>query len=75
MNLSWKQHLDKLQRKLISANYALSSGNYSVPLRIRKKIYKSFFESHLHFGSVIYGSCNPNLLTNITNLQKRAIRS
>ena len=74
-HLSWKQHLDKLQRKLISANYALSSCKYSVPLRICKIIYKSLFESHLNFGSIIYGSCNPNLLTNITNLQKRAIRS
>ena len=74
-NLTWKYHLDKLQRKLISANYALSTCKYSVPLRIRKMIYTSLFESHLHFGSVIYGSCEPKLLTNIENIQKRAVRN
>ena len=69
-NLTWQFHLDKMQRKLISANYALSTCKYSVPLRIRKMIYKSLFESHINFGSVVYGSCDPKLLTNIATIQK-----
>ena len=74
-NLTWQFHLNKMQSKLISANYALSTCKYSVPLRIRKLIYKSLFESHIHFGSVVYGSCDPKLLTNILTIQKRAVRS
>ena len=74
-NLTWKHHLDKLQGKLISANYALSIAKYSVPLRIRKTIYRSLFESHLHFGSIIYGSCDPRMLNNIINIQKHAVQS
>ena len=74
-NLSWKYHLEKLQSKLISANYALSTSKYLVPLRIRKVIYRSLFESHLHFGSIIYGSCEPKYLSNIVTIQKRAVRN
>jgi hypothetical protein len=74
-NLTWKIHLEKLQSKLISANYALNTAKDSVPFRIRKSIYRSLFESHLHFGSIIYGSAHPSILSSITNLQKRAVRS
>jgi hypothetical protein len=74
-NLTWKTHIEKLQSKLISANYALSTAKDSVPFRIRKSIYRSLFESHLHFGSIVYGSANPSMLSSIVNLQKRAVRS
>jgi hypothetical protein len=74
-NLTWDFHLKKLQSKLISANYALNTAKDFVPLRIRKTIYRSLFESHLHFGSLIYGSANPSKLSAINNLQKQAVRS
>ena len=67
--------MEKLHQKLISANYALLTCKYFVPQRIRKIIYRSLFESHLNFGSILYGSCEPRLLINIANIQKRAVRS
>ena len=49
-HLTWKHNLMKLQRKLISSDYALTTAKYSVPLRIRKTIYRTLFECHLQFG-------------------------
>ena len=45
-----------------------------VPFRIRKLIYHSLFESHLHFGSIIYGASNPRILSSIETVQRKAVR-
>ena len=72
--LSFTGHIDKLKLKLNSGIYALSTCNKICPLNIRKKVYQSLFESHLRFGSIIYGSANPVHLKCIYLLQKKAVR-
>ena len=37
-------------------------------------IYHSLFESHLHFGSIIYGASNPRNLSSIETVQRKALR-
>ena len=37
-------------------------------------VYKKLFESHLHFGSIVWGCAKPNILNKIEILQKKAIR-
>ena len=37
------------------AIYALSRSNSLLPRRTLKNIYRSLFESHLHFGSIVWG--------------------
>jgi hypothetical protein len=73
-DLSFVGHINKLQSKLKSSLYALSTCNKTVPLRIRKLIYKSLFESHLRFASIIYGASHPKLLEPVAVLQRKAIR-
>ena len=51
-NLTWVHHMDHVNKKLVSANYALSRSKSFLPRRILKNIYRSLFESHLHFGSI-----------------------
>jgi hypothetical protein len=73
-NLSFSCHVEKLHSKLKSSLYALSTCNKIVPYKIRKLIYSSLFESHLRFGSIIYGASHPNILAPISVLQRKAIR-
>ena len=72
--LSFSGHIAKLKGKLNSGLYALSTCNKIVPINIRKTIYSSLIESHLRFGSIIYGSASPKLLEQISVLQRKAIR-
>ena len=72
--LSFSVHIQKLKAKLNSGLYALSTCNKIVKIQIRKLIYRSLFESHLRFGSVISGAANPTLLEQISVLQRKAVR-
>ena len=72
--LCFSGHIEKLKSKLNSALYALSTCNKVVPLKIRKSIYSSLFESHLRFGSIIYGAATQKLLDPISVIQRKALR-
>jgi hypothetical protein len=39
----------------MSANFALSRSKEFLPPKTLVNIYRSLFESHLHFGSVVWG--------------------
>ena len=54
-NLTWVHHMDHVNKKLVSANYALSRSKSLLPRRILNNIYRSLCESHLHFGSIVWG--------------------
>ena len=73
-NLSWSHHLSHVNKKLVSANFALSRSKDFLPKRILQNIYRSLFESHLHFGSIIWGSAKPKLIEKLETQQKKAIR-
>ena len=73
-NLSWSYHSEHVHKKLISANFALSRSNSFLPTCILKRIYQSLFESHLHFGSSVWGCAKPNILKKLEVQQKKAIR-
>jgi hypothetical protein len=74
-NLTFYSHINKLKSKLNSGIYALATCSKIVPLRIRKCIYRSLIESHLRFGSIIYGAADPKLLEPISILQRKAVRA
>ena len=73
-NLSWSHHLNHVYKKLVSANFALSRSKGFLPTYILKSIYQSLFESHLHFGSIVWGCARPRMLKRLEILQKKAIR-
>ena len=72
--LSFVGHINKLKSKLNSGLYALSTCNNLVPLKIRLLIYRGLIDSHLQFGSIIYGASHPKLLEPIQILQRKALR-
>ena len=66
--------MDHLNKKLVSANYALSRSKSFLPRRILKSIYRSLFESHLHFGSIVWGCAKSKFLHKLEVQQKKAVR-
>ena len=73
--LSWTGHVEHICKKLASANYAINSSKNFLPLKIRKMIYYSLFDSHLNFGNLLWGSANQKMLGKVENLQKKCIRN
>ena len=72
--LSWSHHTNHIFKKLVSANFALSRSKGFLPTSILKSIYQSLFESHLHFGSIVWGSAKSSMLSKLEIQQKKAIR-
>ena len=73
-SLSWSHHINHVFKKLVSANFALSRSKGFLPTNILKSIYQSLFESHLHFGSIVWGSAKYSILSKLDIQQKKAIR-
>ena len=73
--LSWEGHIEHIAKKLASANFGINSSKNFVPLRIRKSLYYSLFDSHLNFGNLMWGCAKTKLLNKVENLQKRCIRN
>ena len=73
-DLSFTDHVEKLIKKLKTGLHKLRSARTSCPLRVRKQIYHSLFESYLLFGITIYSAASEPLLEQIFLLQKKAIR-
>lgn len=72
--LDWTHHSEHVYKRLVSANFALSRSKGFLPSQTLKSIYQSLFESHLHFGSIVWGCSKPSVLSKIVILQKKAIR-
>ena len=73
-SLTWSHHSNHVYKKLISANFALSRSKGFLPTNVLNSIYQSLFESHLHFGSIVWGSAKSNILSKLEIQQKKAIR-
>ena len=73
--LSWEGHIEHISKKLATANFGINSSKNFVPLRIRKNLYYSLFDSHLNFGNLLWGCAKTKLLNKVENLQKRCIRN
>ena len=73
-NLTWVYHADHVHKKLVSANFALSRSKSFLPQKVLQQIYRSLFESHLHFGSIVWGCAKPKYLHKLEVQQKKAVR-
>ena len=68
--LTWAGHLEHICKKLASANFALNTSKNFLPLRIRKTLYYSLFDSHLMFGNLLWGCADQKFLKKVEILQK-----
>ena len=73
--LAWSGHIEHICKKLATANFAINSSKNFLPLKIRRTLYFSLFDSHLNFGSLLWGCAEQKLLKKIETLQKKCIRN
>ena len=73
--LSWEGHIQHVSKKLASANFGINSTKNFLPLKIRKTVYYSLFDSHLNFGNLLWGCAKNKFIKKIENLQKKCIRN
>ena len=69
------QHINKVNGKLASGNYAISAAKNILPLNIRINLYNSIFRSHLEYGILAWGGVPMSKLKGIINIQKKCIRN
>ena len=73
--LSWKHHIFELRKKLsraVGILYKMRSLN--TPKNVLLSLYYSLFHSHMTYGICLYGLADPQYISKITLIQKRAIR-
>ena len=73
--LSWEGHIGHISKKLASANFAINSTKNFLPLKIRKLLYYSLFDSHLNYGNLLWGCAKNTLINKIDVLHKKCIRN
>ena len=72
--LSWKPHLELLNKKLKSACGRIYRIKNSLPESLHKLIYHTLFESHLSYGITVWGGVSNSNLDPLFKTQKKCIR-
>ena len=52
-DLAFSEHLKRLKGKLISASFMLNQSKSFLPFKARLQAYRSIFESHLNFATIV----------------------
>jgi hypothetical protein len=73
--LKWEQHIQHIEMKLCNAAGILWKLKNTLPLDIKKKIYKSLFETHLNYMIMIWGSASYAAIKSLQTIQNRALRN
>ena len=73
-NLTWKQHILELTKKISRSIGVLCKLRHFVPPNILTQIYYSIIFPFLTYGVVIWGNNYPTNLYPLVTIQKRAIR-
>ena len=73
--MSWEGHIEHICKKLASANFGINSSKKFLPLKVRKMLYYSLFDSHLNFGNLLWGCAKQKILRKVEILQKKCIRN
>jgi len=71
-SLSWKHHINKVTKKISSANYIINKVKNILPKSSLRNLYSSLIHSHINYGLPIWGSARN--LNSVFKLQKRSIR-
>ena len=72
-DLTFSEHVDRIKGKLISASFMLNQSKNFLPFKARLQVYRSLFESHLNFASIVW-SINPNAISKLGSIQQKALR-
>ena len=72
--LSWVPHINYVNKKLAKGMGLLAKLRHFVPKRIIPNLFNAFFQPHLDYGLIAWGSANKTQLTPIEKSLKKAVR-
>lgn len=72
--LSWKPHIESLEKKLSTACALICKLRYYVDQNCLLKYYYAHIYSHLQYAILTWGSANKSALTKLNVLHRRAVR-
>lgn len=73
--LSWKNHINDLETKLIKVIKAFKILKNWLPLKEKRKVYFAYVHSKIKYGIQLYGTANKGLIHKIQVMQNRAIKT
>ncbi len=73
--LSWKYHINSINKKIANANFTINQMKNILPIRLLKNLYFALIHPHLLYGISLWGGCATKYIKKTITLQKRAIRT
>ena len=73
-DLTFSEHVNRIKGRLISASFMLNQSKNVLPFKARLLVYRSIFESHLNFATVVW-STNRDSVSKLGPIQQKALRS
>ena len=72
--LSFKPHIDALERKLSSVLYIYSNIRDIIPSKVARILYFALFQSHINYFILIWGNTYPSYISPINVLHHRILK-
>ena len=72
-DLTFSEHINRIKGKLVSASFMLNQSKSFLPFKARLQVYRSLFESHLNYASIVW-SVNHNAVAKLGAVQQKALR-
>lgn len=73
-NLTWRDHVDKITKKIASGIGAIKRVRHLVPQATLHNIYNALVQPHFDYCNVVWGNCGVTLHNKLQKLQNRAAR-
>ena len=73
-DLSWKEHVAHIRKKISKNLYLLKRIKCFLPLDVRKLLYDSYILPYFDYCSIIWGTCPKYVMSDLEKIQKRAAR-
>jgi len=73
--LTWKYHINLVNKKIANATFAINNVKNFIPKRILKMLYQTLVQPHLTYNILCWGNPNNAHIKKTFTLQKRAIRT
>ena len=73
-DLTFSEHITRIKGKFISASFMLNQSKLFLPFKARLPAYRSIFESHLNFATIVW-SVNNTAIGKLGPIQQKALRS
>ena len=72
-HLTWKFHIQKICKKIASANYIINKVKNVIPLNSLRNLYMTLVHCHLNYGLLLWGSSRH--INQVAKAQKKSIRT